>query len=231
MPLDLGFLSLIAAFAIAGYYSGAVKQLAHWIGLGAALLSTKPAAAMMGPAVAAQMGWGAALVTGVLSTVLFPLIFFIASVVARIILNLIEPGEERGTLDQGLGVVVGGAKGGAIMFALMCLALTFEKPLARVNIDLDAKTRGSYLAAFARGHNIFADSDQSGITALKKMLDENSDPKQRAEFLKNPEFKALLGDSAVQDALKSGDASALLKNPAIKKLLENPEIAKKLEKL
>ena len=63
------------------------------------------------------------------------------------------------------------------------------------------------------------------------MLDENSDPKQRAEFLKNPEFKALLGDSTVQDALKNGDASALLKNPAIKKLLENPEIAKKLEKL
>lgn len=57
MALDLAVIGLITLFAYAGYHSGAVRQLSHGIGLAAAWLLAKPTAALLGPAVAARMGW------------------------------------------------------------------------------------------------------------------------------------------------------------------------------
>ncbi|MDD5657429.1 MAG: CvpA family protein [Elusimicrobia bacterium] len=179
MACDLVIAALIAFFAIAGYRSGAVRQLAHIIGLAVALLGTKPAATAVGPALALRMGWDPARAENGLCFVLFPLILFAAGVAARVILNLLEPGDERGPLDQGLGFLVGGAKGGALLFVVLGSAFSFEKPLAQMQLDLDARTRGSCAAAFIRRHNLFADTKRPPTDALNKLLDGQAKPKAR----------------------------------------------------
>jgi membrane protein required for colicin V production len=239
MALDLLILGLIALFAFAGYHSGAVRQLSHWIGLAAAYVLAKPAAAFLGPALAAHMGWPVSQTTSGLNVVMLPVILLTAMSAARLLLNAVEPGEERGPLDQGLGVPVGAVKGGAILFVMLCLAATLEKPLAQIHFDLDAKTQGSWSMAFARNHNPFTPEHPYALDALKKLADARSDPKAKKELLKDNAFKSLLADSnlkaalddlAIQKALRAGDSAALLKNPLIKNLLGNPEIAGKLNK-
>ncbi|HAM36758.1 MAG TPA: hypothetical protein DEB40_00500 [Elusimicrobia bacterium] len=240
MTLDLLILGLIALFAFAGYHSGAVRQLSLVIGLAAAYAFTKPAAARLGPALAGRMEWPVSQTTSGLNVVMLPVILLAAMLAARLILNLVEPGEERGPLDQGLGVPVGAAKGGTILFALLCLAATLEKPLARIHFDLAAKTQGSRSMAFARKHNPFTNEHPGALDSLKKLAEARSDPKAKKELLKDKAFKSLLADSslkaaledsAIQKALRAGDFAALLKNPLIKDLLKNPEIAEKLDKL
>lgn len=112
MTLDLVALGVTGAFAAWGYHAGAVRQLAHVIGLAAAFFLSKPAAAALSPQ------------TRILPAVLFPFLFLGGSLVSRLALNLIEPGEERGPLDQGLGVAVGAAKGAALLFLLLSFVLS-----------------------------------------------------------------------------------------------------------
>ena len=240
MTLDLSILGLIALFALAGYRSGAVRQLSLGIGLAASYLLTPSAAALLGPALASRMEWPVSQTTSGLNVALLPLILLAAMMAARLILNALEPGEERGPLDQGLGVPVGAAKGGAILFVLLGLAATMEKPLAKIHFDLAAKTQGSWSMSMARKYNPFTNEYPYTLDSLKKLADAHSDPKAKKELLKDKNFKSLLADpslkaafedSAIQKALRAGDFAALLKNPLIHDLLKNPEIADKLDKL
>ncbi|MFA6093403.1 MAG: CvpA family protein [Elusimicrobiota bacterium] len=239
MTLDLLILGLIALFAFAGYHSGAVRQLSLWIGLAAAYLLAKPTSALLSPAVAARMEWPVSQTASGLNVVLLPVILLAVTLAARLLLNALEPGEEQGPLDQGLGVPVGAVKGAAILFVTLCLAATLEKPLARIHFDLAARTQGSWSMAFARKHNPFADEHPYALDALKKLADARSDPKAKKELLKNKAFKSLLSDSnlkaalddsSVKKALRAGDFAALLKNPLIDGLLKNPDLAGKLNK-
>ncbi|MEK7232488.1 MAG: CvpA family protein [Elusimicrobiota bacterium] len=169
MTLDLCSLALIGIFALGGYFSGAVRQISHWIGLAAAYLFVRPAAAILEPVATACLGWSAAQNTIIgLNVVLMPVILIVASWAARLILNTLEPGDERGPLDRGIGVLVGAAKGGAVVFVLLCLAVSLEKPLSKIHFDLEAKTRGSSSMAFVREHNLFADERLPALNALKK---------------------------------------------------------------
>lgn len=240
MILDLAVLALIGLFAVAGYSSGAVRQISHAIGLVVAYLFSKPAAALLGPAWAARMNWPEAQAVSGLSLVLMPVIFIGATLTSRLLLNILEPGDERGPLDQGLGVLVGAAKGGAILFVLLCLTVSGESMLERLNVDVDSATAGSFSIGFARGHNLFAQNDPLALGALKKLAQARSDPKARKILLRDHNVKALLANSrlkaALEDphllkALRSGEAAVILKDPSIQKFLGDPELVKKLEKL
>ena len=155
MTLDLMLLGLIVVSALLGYHSGAVRQLSLWVGLVAACFGTQRAAAELGPRLGKAMGWAAVPSPKLMALICFVGLFLAAGMLARLILNLIEPGEERGPLDQGLGVVVGAAKGAAILFSILCLAATFEATLVKWRIDLPKSTQGSTFMSLARSHNIF----------------------------------------------------------------------------
>jgi uncharacterized membrane protein required for colicin V production len=195
MILDLAVLALIGLFAVGGYSSGAVRQISHAIGLIAAYLFSKPAAILLGPVLAARMNWPEAQAVGGLSLALMPVIFIGAALISRLLLNILEPGDERGPLDQGLGVLVGGAKGGAILFVLLCLTVSGESMLKQLNVDINSTTAGSFSMAFARGHNLFAQNDPLALVALKKLTEARNDPKARNIPLKGRNAKALLANS------------------------------------
>ena len=240
MILDLAVIALIGLFAVAGYSSGAVRQISHAIGMIAAYLFSKPAAALLGPALAARLNWPEAQAVSGLSLVLMPVIFIGAALTSRLLLNILEPGDERGPLDQGLGVLVGAAKGGAILFVLLCLTAAGESIFERLNVDIDSATAGSLSMAWARDHNLFARHDPHALDALKKLSQARSDPKARKILLRNQNVKALLSNSSLkaaledprlQEALRSGQADLLLKDPSIQKILGDSELVKKLEKL
>ncbi len=173
MAIDLWMLALLVLFTLAGHSSGAVRQISHWIGLAAAFLFAKPAATLLSPTVAARMNWPPTFAAKILHVVLLLVILLTVGMAARAVLNALEPGEERGPLDQSLGAVVGAAKGGLIVFALLCLGVSLEKTLARMHFDLEAKTRGSVAMAFARKHNLFAHANLPPLEALKTLSDQS----------------------------------------------------------
>ena len=57
MTLDLWILAALGLFAAIGFYTGAIQQLSHWIGILVAYFCAKPAAALLAPVLAKRMGW------------------------------------------------------------------------------------------------------------------------------------------------------------------------------
>ncbi|MBI3550084.1 MAG: CvpA family protein [Elusimicrobia bacterium] len=171
MVLDLMVLLALALFTLAGYRSGAVRQLSHWIGLGAACFLTKPAAALLAPLAAERLGWPAGPAAAGLSVVLYPAILLVSMVTARVILNLLEPGEEQGPLDEALGAPVGAAKGAAFAFVGLCLLANMDEAFARFQIDLPARTKDSVSMRFARQHNPFTHEPKDVKDAARLTLE------------------------------------------------------------
>src|SRR5581483_3368213 len=136
MQIDLAVIAVVLVSALLGYRSGAVRQLSHWIGIATALVLTKPAAALVAPAVSNLMGWPLNQTARGLQYAMVPVIFLAVGLLSRLLLNLIEPGEERGPIDQALGVGVGLVRGGIFSFAFLCLLVPIEKALAKWGANL-----------------------------------------------------------------------------------------------
>lgn len=226
--LDLGILAALGLFAAIGYYTGAIQQLSHWIGIVAAFLCAKPLAAALAPVLAERMGWPSSLTAVGLSAVSMPLILLAATLLSRGLLNAIIPGDQRNKPDRIAGVFLGAGKAGVIVWAVLSVVIGFEKSKAVPEAVKDALSV-STAAAYTREHGLFAavsPSAQEQFGALAAMRD---DPEQAKAMLQNPALKSLLGDPAMKRALEKGDASALLENPQLKKLLENPDLARQIE--
>lgn len=231
MNIDLCILAAAALFAGIGYYTGAIQQLSHWIGLAAAYFCAKPLAAAAAPALAARMGWPETLTAAGLAAVLMPVILLGAALAVRALLNAVAPGHQRNAPDRIAGLVLGAGKAGALAWVVLSAALAFETPLARVRPDVEAALRGSLAAAFTRAHGLFAAGLPPELEKLRALAAGRSDPEAARALLDDRALKALLADPALKQALEKGDPSALLANPQIKKLLADPELAKKLETL
>ncbi|MBI2789561.1 MAG: CvpA family protein [Elusimicrobia bacterium] len=155
MGLDLWILAAMGLFGALGYRTGAIHQLSHWIGIAAALLFAKPLAAALAPVVAARMGWPGLLTAVGLSAVSMPVTLLAATLVSRLILNAVIPGDQRNKPDRLAGIVLGAGKAGAIAWAMLSVAIPFEKSAAfpaRAASALDA----SAAARFVREHGLFA---------------------------------------------------------------------------
>ena len=240
MTLDLGVLAALALLAVVGFFSGAIRQISHWIGMLLAFVLAKPIGMAIGPFAAAKMGWPPSLTMIGLSAVLLPIIVVVAAVLSRMVLNAIIPGDERNLPDRVVGAILGIAKGGLIVWALLSVVVSFEKPLAQSRIDLAAKTQGSSAMGFARDHNFFASIPLPAIEGVKRIGAARSDPKALMALLNDPSFKRVLSDPklksalndpTVKNALQGGDPAALLQNPQVKKLLEDPDMVRKLADL
>jgi len=231
MNIDLWIIAAAALFAGIGYYTGAIQQLSHWIGLAAAYFCAKPLADALSPAVAARMGWPQPPTAVGLSAALFPVVLLAAALASRALLNAVAPGHQRNTPDRVAGLVLGAGKAGALAWVALSIALAFETPLARARPDVEAALRGSSAAAFTRAHGLFAAGLPPELEKLRALAAGRTDPDLARTLRDDPALKALLADPALRRALEKGDPSALLANPQIRKLLADPELAKKLETL
>lgn len=226
--LDLGILAALGLFAAIGYYTGAIQQLSHWIGIAAAFLCAKPVAAALAPVLAERMGWPSSM-TGIgLSAVSMPIILLAATLLSRGILNAIIPGDQRNKPDRIAGIFLGAGKAGVIVWAMLSVVIGFEKSKAVPEAVKDALSVSS-AAAYTREHGLFAAASPSALEQFSALAAMRDDPEQAKALLKNPALKSIFNDPAVKKALEKGDASALLENPELKKLLENPELAKQIE--
>ena len=174
MNLDLAVLVLVLLAAAFGYRSGAVRQVSSWVGLTAAFFCARPLAAAWGPQATKALGWSPGVAAVTVSVGLWLILYIGASQVARVALNLLEPGDERGPLDQGLGAVVGAAKGGAIAFIALSILIALEKPLEKFNISMAQRTAGSRVMAYAREHSLLSEANPRAGAALKKLGQEGA---------------------------------------------------------
>lgn len=229
MTLDHWILAALGLFGAIGYYTGAIHQISHWIGMIAAYLCAKPLAAALAPDLAARMGWPPALTAIGLSAMLMPVILLCVALTSRMILNAVIPGEQRNKPDRIVGFVLGAGKAGAIAWVLLAVVLAFEEPLASNFPGVKASLSASEAAAFTRKHSLFPAAPPPVLEKLRSLAAMRDDPKLAQDLLNDPALKSLFDDPAVKKALEKGDPSALLENPQLKKLLENPELAKKIE--
>jgi uncharacterized membrane protein required for colicin V production len=231
MNLDLWILAALGLFAAIGFYTGAIQQFSHWIGLLAAYFCAKPIAALLAPVLAERMGWPPALTAVGLSVVFLPVILVITTLIARWILNAIIPGKQRNTPDRIAGIFLGAGKVGVIVWVALAAVLAFEGPLVKQIPGAEAVLDASSAAAFTRKHSLFDLASPSALDKFRALAAARNDPKMAQALLNDPALSSMLNDPALKQAFEKGDASALLENPQVKKMLADPELLKKIESI
>lgn len=231
MTLDLWILAALGLFAAIGFYTGAIQQFSHWIGILAAYFCAKPLAALLAPGLAVRMGWPPELAAVGLSVVCLPVILIVTTLIARWILNAIIPGDQRNMPDRIAGIFLGAGKAGVIAWVALAAVLAFEAPLVKYLPGAEAALKASSAAAFTRKHSLFDSVAPAVLGKFRAVAAMRDDPKQAQALLNDPAIKSLFDDPVLKQALEKGDASALLENPQVKKLLADPELAKKIESM
>lgn len=231
MSLDLSILAVLAVFAAVGYFTGAIQQISHLIGIAAAVFCSKPAAAALAPLVAERMHWPPHLTSVGLGAVSMSAILILATLVSRAIINAIIPGPQRNKPDRVAGLVLGAGKAGTLAWVALSAVISFEKPLRRAVPSVEALLEESSAAAFTRKHGFFGAGKLSVLERLEALAALRGDPKAAVALRKDPALKSLLEHPAFKEAMESKESSALLEDPRFKKLLEDPETAGKLEEI
>ncbi len=168
MTLDLWILAALVLFAAIGYYTGAIQQLSHWIGIVAAYFCAKPLAVALAPVLAERMGWPPSLTGIAMSAVSMPILFLGAMLLSRGILNAIIPGDQRNKPDRIAGIFLGAGKAGVITWAMLSVVLGFEKSEA-VPIVVKSALSVSKAAAYTREHGLFAAKLLADPELVKKL--------------------------------------------------------------
>jgi membrane protein required for colicin V production len=163
VTVDLAVLGLLAAAALLGAGSGAIRQV---VSLAAGVLGVLAARAWT-----ADVGAGLARRFSPAARPLAPLLLFLgvfalASLLGAVLLRGTGIARAvRGPADRGAGALLGGAKGALVAWALLsALALAGGwAPDA-----LAARARGSDFAALARRHNLVTRIDPAAAQQLER---------------------------------------------------------------
>ncbi|BDG01869.1 CvpA family protein [Anaeromyxobacter oryzae] len=226
MLLDLLALALLAAVAILGATSGALRQLVQ---LGAAVLGWL-AARHLGPPVAAGFARSvpAFLARAGASAVLFLGVFALATLLGALALRATGLARVvRGPADRGAGALLGGAKAALMVWVLLSAALLAGRAVPgppRLRRELAA----SDLAALARDHNLLLRIDPGAARALERALRAARDAERAGELGRDPEAQRLLEDPRVR-TLVDGEREA---DPGeLERALEDPDVARIVERI
>ena len=236
MTLDLLVLGLLLFFALLGAAAGGLMQLTHLAGalVGGAL--ARPAALMLGPALAQRLGTPeivGVLVSGVLAFFVgYGLVqWLLRKAMAQTLTNRVLSGA-----DRAVGFALGGGKAALIIYVLLSALVFFEKPIAKVS-RYHFETRGSTVATFVREHDLFTHFAVPGTAGLSALARAGADPAAAQQLANDPGFQALLHDPRIQvlvhepdlqKALRSGDAISLLRSDRVMSLLTDAKIRDQL---
>ena len=123
MAVDIVFLAGAIVFAILGYFSGALRQLARLACLVLGYAAARVAGIFLADPLAASTGWAPATAKVVITFGGWLAAFLILSAIARMIIkSMVEDDEDAHTIDSLLGAVLGTIKYGVIAFLVVCLA-------------------------------------------------------------------------------------------------------------
>jgi len=226
VTLDLAVLAVLLLFAVAGAFSGALRQFLKLVGVVAGWLAAVHLAPRLVPLVfgARPFPWqrsAAAVAT-------FVAVVVLVAVAGRLVRRAVQgPDGHPGPVDRVLGALLGGAKAGlAVWVVLSALALAGGAVhLGPWSFD----PRRSDAGAFAARHNLLVAADPAAARKLEKLIKLTQDPAARRELLqKDPGLRKLLDDPRLGTLLERGSAAA---GEEAKALLEDPDVAPLLERL
>jgi membrane protein required for colicin V production len=225
MTLDLVVLALLAAAALLGAASGALRQL---VSLAAVVLGVVAARAWtddVAAGLARTIRPAARLVAPVL---LFLGVAALASLVGTVILRGTGIARVvRGPTDRGAGALLGGAKGALAAWVLLsALALAG----AGAPDALRRLARGSDLAALARAHNLVARLDPDAARAVERALTVARRAERAGRLARDPDSARLLSDPRIR-ALEGGARGAPLDAERSARALADPEVRALVERL
>lgn len=239
MTIDLLILSLVLLFAVIGAVTGAARQIAQTVAIGAAFFSARPLGNLLGPhtakALQVPLVFGTVMATlGVFIVVLLALRFALTAIIARILAGK-NPDDHR--LDRLLGFILGGAKVATLSYVLLSGLAFVDTHVTVAGKKLGISPKDSVAFKLARTYNLFEMTQFGGVKDLVEVARAANDPERarrlRAdpaykELKKDPRFQQALNDASLQHAMLTGDVSALLRNNAVLQLVQDPVMAARL---
>jgi membrane protein required for colicin V production len=198
--LDLVVLGALLLFAVAGAFSGALRQLVQLLGVAAGWAAARfLAPRLAGPVLGSRP---AAWERGALAAACFVGAVVLVSLVGRALARRVQgPGGSPGATDRSLGALLGGLKA-----ALGCWVLLSALALARAPIALGGfrvDVRSSDFGSLAARHNLLEAAAPRQARLLERLFEAVQDP-------------------GVKERLRRGDADLrrALEDPRVKALLE-----------
>jgi hypothetical protein len=172
----------------------------------------------------------------------FVLIYVLVRAILTLIIRRVLAGKdaEARTSDRVLGAALSGVKAGAMVWVGLSAATFLENNLVVAGRRFTLTPRGSVLVPLARQYNVVELLQFSGAKDLAKALKFANDPRNAAALksdpdfaalARDPRFKGLLNQKALQQALETGDLRALLGNNQVVELIQDPKILRHLERL
>lgn len=235
MTVDLLCLGYLLFFAIFGALTGAVKQTVHLVGFALGYL----AARTLGPSVVPLVPRGLPPIAAysVANAAVFFTVFAVVHVAGRAILRRTPLGRVvHGAPDRGLGVLLGAAKAGLILWVVLSTLVFLDGPLKGVGWKFD--DQGSDFCKVAREHNLFTSAQFPQVRALRTVLRALQDPAAAAKLqgdpdvqalLKDPRAQALLNDAGAKRAAARGDDLGLLRSVDAFAIVTDPAFRGKLD--
>lgn len=225
--LDLVVLGFLLLFAVAGAFSGLLRQVVQ---LGAVVAGWLAAAhlapRLVGPVLGSRpQPWE----RGALAVACFAGAVALVGLVGRAVARELQgPGGAPGPTDRALGALLGGLKAALAAWVLLSALALAGGPVVVGSLRIDP--RASDFGSLAARHNLLEAAAPRQARVLERLLRATRDPAARERLLRgDPEVERLLEDPRVKALLerhaKDGEAGAkqLLTDPELKALVERLE--------
>lgn len=226
--LDLVVLGLLLLFAVAGAFSGFLRQLVQLLAVVGGWLAARFLAPRLAGALLA--GHPPAWQRGALAGVTFLAAAFLVGLVGHALARRLHgPGGRPGPVDRALGALLGGLKAGLGAWVLLSALALARGPIVVGSLRLDV--RGSDFGSLAARHNLLETAAPRQARVLQRLLEAARDPAARERLMGRPDLERLLDDPRVKALLERGAAGGeraeeeraeeeLLSDPKVKALVE-----------
>lgn len=225
--LDLVVLGLLLLFAVAGAFTGALRQVVQLLGVVAGWLAARHLPPLLvGPLLGSRPPpWQ----RGALAAACFVGAVILVGLLGRAVARRLHgPSGRPGPVDRALGALLGGAKAGLAAWVLLSALALARGPLVLGSLRLDV--RSSDFGSLASRHNLLEAAVPAQARQLERLLKATRDPAARQRLLGgDPELERRLDDPRVKALLEraveegGGRAGEALKDPELKALVERLE--------
>jgi membrane protein required for colicin V production len=230
--LDLWLLGLVLLVAVAGAFSGALRQVLKLAGV----VAGWAAARWLAPLLTRQLEAPSAATRAMVTAATFVTAWVLVAWIGRSIRKAVQGEKERpGLTDRLLGALLGATKGALVAWVFLALLALAGGRLVLGSVRID--DHGSQAAALAARHDLLAIADPEAAGSLRRLSALWRDPAKRARLLQDPDWKRLLERTGLGPALEKGAGAAGDGSKALEKargkaaeLLDEKELRRLLDK-